>query len=96
MLNSTASIRGAVLDLEPNYGSYACTLGLQCIFWSKGYVDANAGLAYQLPRGVQIYGRLNNFLNQHYEESFGYPALHLNFVSGIRFNFPAESSGGSR
>lgn len=96
MLNSNASIRGAVLDLEPNYGSYACTLGLQCLFWSKGYVDANAGFAYQLPHGVEIYGRLNNLLNQHYEESFGYPALRLNFVSGVKFNFPAESSGASR
>jgi outer membrane receptor protein involved in Fe transport len=96
MLNSNASIRGAVLDLEPNYGSYACTLGLQCLFWSKGYVDVNAGFAYQLPRGVQIYARLNNLANQHYEESFGYPALRLNFVSGIKFNFPAESSGASR
>ena len=93
MLNSNASIRGAVLDLEPNLGSYACTLGLQCLFWSKGYVDANAGFAYQLPRGVEIYGRLNNLANQHYEESFGYPAMRLNFVSGIKFNFPAESSG---
>ncbi|MGC2332980.1 MAG: TonB-dependent receptor [Candidatus Acidiferrales bacterium] len=96
MLNSNASIRGAVLDLEPNYGSYACTLGLQCLFWSKGYVDANAGFAYQLPRGVQIYARLNNLANQHYEESFGYPALRLNFVSGIKFNFPAGSSDASR
>jgi len=96
MLNSNASIRGAVLDLEPNYGSYACTLGLQCLFWGHGYVDVNAGFAYQLPRGVEIYGRLNNLANQHYEESFGYPALRLNFVSGIKFNFPAESSDANR
>jgi outer membrane receptor protein involved in Fe transport len=96
MLNSNASIRGAVLDLEPNLGSFACTLGLQCLFWSKGYVDANAGFAYQLPRGVEIYAHLNNFLNQHYEESFGYPALRLNFISGIRFNFPSGGSGVSR
>ncbi|HEX4001359.1 MAG TPA: TonB-dependent receptor [Candidatus Acidoferrales bacterium] len=96
MLNSNASIRGAVLDLEPNLGSYACTLGLQCLFWSRGYVDANAGFAYQLPRGVEIYGRLNNLANQRYEEAFGYPALRLNFVSGIKFNFPAESSGTGR
>ncbi len=97
MLNSNASIRGAVFDLEPNYGSYACTeLNLPCLFWSKGYVDVNAGFAYQLPRGVQIYGHLNNFLNQHYEESFGYPALRLNFISGIRFNFPARGAGVSR
>jgi len=96
MLNSNASIRGAVLDLEPNLGSFACTLGLQCLFWSKGYVDANAGFAYQLPRGVQIYGHLNNFLNEKYEEAFGYPALRLNFISGIRFNFPAGGAGVSR
>jgi outer membrane receptor protein involved in Fe transport len=98
MLNSNASIRGAALDLEPNLGSFACELTppQPCLFWNHGYVDANAGFAYQLPRGVQIYGRLNNFLNQHYEESFGYPALRLNFVSGVRFNFPAESAGASR
>jgi len=96
LLNSNASVRGAVLDLEPNYGSFACTLGLQCLFWSQGYVDVNAGFAYRLPRGVEIYGRLNNLLDQHYEESFGYPALRIDFISGIKFNFPEESSGGSR
>lgn len=96
MLNSNASIRGAVFDLEPNYGSYACELELPCLFWSKGYVDANAGFAFRLPWGVEVFGHVNNFLNQHYEESFGYPALRLNFVSGIRLNFPAESSGASR
>jgi outer membrane receptor protein involved in Fe transport len=96
MLNSNASIRGAVLDLEPNLGSYACTLGMQCLFHNPGYVDANAGFAYRLPRGVEIYGRLNNFLNQKYEESFGYPSLHLNFLAGIRVNFPRESSHASR
>jgi len=90
MLNSNASIRGAVLDLEPNYGSYACELGLQCLFWNRGYVDANAGFSYRLPRGVEIYGHVNNFLNEHYEESFGYPALRLNFISGIRFTFSPE------
>jgi outer membrane receptor protein involved in Fe transport len=89
MLNSNASIRGAVLDLEPNLGTFACTLGLQCLFRNPGYVDANAGFAYQLPRGVKIYGRLNNFLNQRYEESFGFPALHLNFIVGIKLSIPA-------
>jgi outer membrane receptor protein involved in Fe transport len=92
MLNSNASIRGSALDLEPNYGSFACELGLQCLFWSKGYVDANAGFAYRFPKGVEIYGHINNLLNERYEEVFGYPALHLNFVTGIRLNFPAEPS----
>jgi outer membrane receptor protein involved in Fe transport len=96
MLNSNASIRGAVLDIEPNFGSFACALGMQCLFRNKGYVDANAGFAYRLPRGFEIFGRLNNFLNQKYEESLGYPALHLNFVSGIKFGFPAGRNPSAR
>ena len=90
MLNSNASIRGPVLDLEPNDGTFACELGLPCLFRNKGYVDANAGFAFRLPHGVEIYGRLNNFLNQHYEESFGFPALRLNFVSGIQLELPSR------
>ena len=94
-LNSDAYFRGEVLDLEPNLGPSACTPpplgpGLPCLFKNKGYARADAGFAYRLPRGIEIYGRLSNFLNQKYEESFGYPALRLNFVAGVRFNFPAE------
>jgi outer membrane receptor protein involved in Fe transport len=88
MLNLNGTIRGAVLDLEPNDGAFACVLGETCLFRNKGYVVANGGFAYELPRGVEIYGRLNNFLNQKYEESLGFPALPLNFLSGIRFRFP--------
>ena len=96
MLNSNASIRGPVLDLEPNDGTFACELGLPCLFRNPGYVDANAGFGYQLPRGVEIYGHLNNFLNQHYEESFGFPSLHLNFVAGVRLYLSPTHSGASR
>lgn len=90
MLNADSVIRGSVLDLEPNDGTLACELGLPCLFTSRGYVRADAGFAYHLPHGVELYGRLNNFLNRKYEESFGFPALHLDFLAGARFNFPAE------
>jgi len=95
MLNTDAYFRGSTLDVEPNEGTFACEPppfgpGLPCFFNNKGYTRADAGLSYRLPRGVEIYGRLNNFLNQKYEESFGFPALHLNFLAGIKFNFPAE------
>jgi len=89
-LNGNGYFRGRVLDLEPNDGTFACALGLPCLFTNKGYTVANAGLSYRLPRGVEVYGRINNLLNQRYEESFGYPALRLNFLAGIRFNFFAE------
>ncbi len=87
-LNTNAYIRGAVFDVEPNFGTFACQLGLPCLFRAKGYVLANAGFSYQLPAGLEIHGRLNNFLNQKYESAFGFPALHLNFLAGIRFQFP--------
>ncbi len=90
-LNSNAYVRGRVLDVEPIFGVGTCSfLGLRCLFPNKGYVRADAGFSYRLPHGLELYGRLNNFLNQKYEESFGFPALHLNFLAGFRFNFPGE------
>jgi outer membrane receptor protein involved in Fe transport len=92
MLNSSASIRSAVLDTDPTLGTFACSSvpPLPCLFRNPGYVDANAGFAVQLPRGVEIYGHVYNFLNEHYEESFGFPALRVNFLSGIRFEIPTR------
>jgi len=84
MLNLNGYVRGEVLDVEPNFGAFG---GL---FPNKGYVLANTGFAYRIRPGVEIYGRLNNFLNQKYEESLGFPALHLNFLAGIRVSFPSE------
>jgi outer membrane cobalamin receptor len=90
MLNSNAILRGGVLDIEPNDGTFACTLGLPCLFRTSGYVVANVGFSYELPGGLEVHGRLNNFTNEKYEEVLGFPALHLNFMTGIRFHFPAR------
>jgi outer membrane cobalamin receptor len=89
-LNTNAYIRGATLDVDPTYGLSACSFGMPCFFTNHGYTRADAGFSYQMPHGVEIYGTLYNFLNQKYEEVFGYPALHLNFAAGVRFRFPAE------
>jgi outer membrane receptor protein involved in Fe transport len=91
MLNMNGTIRGAVLDVEPNDGTFACELGLTCLFRNPGYELLNAGFAYQLPKGIEIYGRLNNFLNQKYEEAFGFPALRLNFMAGVKLDLPSAS-----
>jgi outer membrane cobalamin receptor len=84
MVNLNGYWRSQVLDVEPNYGAS------QGLFTNPGYVLVNTGFTYRLGRGVELYGRLNNFLNRKYEESFGYPALPLNFLAGIKFTFPAE------
>jgi uncharacterized protein Usg len=61
----------------------------QCLFRNHGYELMNAGFAYHLPKGVEIYGRLNDFLNQRYEEAFGFPSLRLNFMAGFKVDLPS-------
>ena len=89
-LNTNAYLRGQTLDVEPNYGVYACAIGLPCLFPDKGYVVLNGGFSYRLTRGLEIYGHLNNLLDRKYEEVLGYPALPLNFLAGVKFTWPAE------
>jgi len=89
-LNANAFVRGATLDVEPNDGTFACQLGLPCLFRNPGYVLANAGFSYELPRGLEFHARLNNFANQKYEDSFGFPSLRLNFMAGVRYHFPSR------
>jgi outer membrane receptor protein involved in Fe transport len=89
-LNTNAYIRGTTLDVDPSYGLSACSFGMPCFFDNKGYTRADAGFSYRMPHGVEIYGKVNNLLNRKYEEVFGYPAMHANFMAGMKFAFPAE------
>jgi outer membrane receptor protein involved in Fe transport len=77
------------LDVDPTLGLSACP-SMRCFFDNKGYTRADVGFSYRMPHGIEIYGRLNNFLNQKYEEVFGYPSLHLNFLAGMKFSISAE------
>jgi outer membrane receptor protein involved in Fe transport len=90
MLNTNAYFRGDELEVEPNMGVYACTIGFPCLFTNPGHIKANAGFSYSLQHGVEIYGRISNLLNRKYEETLGYPSLRLNFMAGMRFRFSAE------
>jgi len=90
MLNTGAYVRGPMLDIEPNLGTYACTMGLPCLFTNPSYIRADGGFSYRVAHGVEIYGRLNNLLDRKYEEVLGYPALPLNFLAGVKFTFAAR------
>lgn len=46
-----------------------------------------AGLEYKLFKGISIYARANNLLNQKYQYYLGYPAEGINFVGGVSFCF---------
>jgi outer membrane receptor protein involved in Fe transport len=95
-LNSNAYARGWVLDLEPNDGAFACELDLPCLFRNHGYVLVNAGFGIRTFHDVELFGQLNNLLDQKYEEVFGYPSYRLNFTAGIRLNFSSESPAAKR
>ena len=89
-LSNSGYWRGQALDLEPNDGTYACQLGLPCLFENKEYVRLDGGFSYRAYRGLELYGQIYNLLDRHYEEILGFPALPLNFMAGIRFNFTKE------
>jgi outer membrane cobalamin receptor len=89
-LENSGYWRGEVLDLEPNYGTYACELGLPCLFDNRGYLRLDGGFSYKAYRGLEVYGQVYNLLDRHYEEVLGFPALPLNFMAGIRFNLARE------
>jgi outer membrane receptor protein involved in Fe transport len=91
-LNSNGYARGSVLDSEPNDGLFACQIGLPCLFSNHGYFLANAGFGIRTVREVELFGQLNNILNEKYEEVLGFPALRFNFMAGIRFNLSTESA----
>lgn len=87
MLNTNAYIRGSALDVEPNDGLFACEIDLPCLFSDKSYIRMDGGFSYRLPKGVEIFGRMDNMLDRKYEEVLGYPSLPFNFLAGIRYSF---------
>jgi outer membrane cobalamin receptor len=90
MLNTNAYMRGSVRDVDPINGTYACYSNLPCFFSNDGYIRADAGFSFRMARGVELYARINNFLNRKYEESLGFPANHANVMGGVKFALSTE------
>jgi outer membrane receptor protein involved in Fe transport len=96
-VNSNGYARGWVLDDEPNDGTTACTLlGLPCLFRNHSYFLMNAGFGVRTFRELELFGQLNNILDQKYEEVLGFPAYRFNFMAGIRVHFSTESGASKR
>jgi outer membrane receptor protein involved in Fe transport len=70
--------RSEILDVEPNLGSFG---GL---FFSPGYVVANAGTSVRVAGGIDVTARVLNLTDRQYEETLGYPALRRSAMIGIR------------
>jgi vitamin B12 transporter len=54
----------------------------------KAVTLVNLGADYRLSETWQIYGRVENLLDTHYEEVFAFPAPGRAFYAGVRMNMP--------
>lgn len=55
------------------------------------YQKVDVGASFQVSHALSVYADLQNVLNRHYDEAFGYPALPFTFRSGIRISLGGES-----
>ena len=70
------SFVGQRFDTRDNYPFDRVTLG--------SYWLADARLAYSIGRGLELFARMSNALNQHYEDVFGYRTEPRAIYAGIR------------
>ncbi len=53
---------------------------------SKGYQKVDVASSYKFTPYLTAFARIENLLNQNYQEVLGYPAYRLNFSVGMKFN----------
>jgi outer membrane cobalamin receptor len=58
--------------------------------FNDGYVKVNAAGSFMITRRLTAFSRVENLLNQDYEEVLGFPAYRLNFVGGLRIRIGGD------
>lgn len=53
--------------------------------YNNGYAKLDLAGAYRFNSYISAFARIENLLNQDYQEVLGYPAYRLNFSAGMRF-----------
>jgi outer membrane cobalamin receptor len=82
------SLVGKRRELDPVTGA-RFDLGNRPIF-NDGYAKLNAAGVYRITRNVSAFARVENLLNQDYEEILGFPAYRLNFTAGVRLRIGGD------
>jgi outer membrane cobalamin receptor len=57
---------------------------------NTGYTKIDVSSAYRIHPCLAFFGRIENLLNQNYQEVLSYPAYRLNFSAGLRFHLGGE------
>ncbi|MEW6131263.1 MAG: TonB-dependent receptor [Acidobacteriota bacterium] len=81
-LSFDGAIVGKRRDLDPISGARFLASGLP--IFNDGYVKLNLAGSYKINNRLTAFLRIENLLNQKYEEILGYPANKLNFRAGMR------------
>ena len=68
---------------DNNYDNYA----EPPVVTMPSYTKVDLGLNCQLSKNFSIYGRVENLLDQHYQEAYGFPALGRFFAAGVIARF---------
>jgi vitamin B12 transporter len=76
------SLVGRRRDIDPVTGARFDAAGRA--IYNDGYAKLNLSGSFRLNRWFRAFARVENLLNQDYQEVFGYPAYRLNFSAGLR------------
>lgn len=60
------------------------------LVYNGGYAKLDLAGGYRVTPRVTAFARIENLLNQNYQEALGYPAYRLNFSAGMRFRLGGE------
>ncbi|HEY9233020.1 MAG TPA: TonB-dependent receptor, partial [Blastocatellia bacterium] len=82
------SMVGRRRDIDPVTGARFDAAG-QAIY-NEGYAKLNLSGSYRLSRALRAFARVENLLNQDYQEVIGYPAYRLNFSAGLRLRIGGD------
>lgn len=81
-LSVSGSFVGTRRDIDPITGARFDQNGRATL--DSGYAKLNAAGSYHFSNSVSLFARVENLLNQDYQEVRGYPAYRLNFIAGLR------------
>jgi vitamin B12 transporter len=76
------SLVGRRRDLDPVSGARFDATGRP--LFNEGYAKLNLAGSYRINRELRVFARIENLLNQDYQEVLGFPAYRLNFSAGLR------------
>jgi vitamin B12 transporter len=56
------------------------------------YLLLNVAASYQLSPGVELFGRVENALNEDYQDVFGFETAGIAAYAGLRFTYVEEAT----